>query len=80
MAEYMAQVMLTGTMRLPTGLEMNFSPREWLETYWNIVNRVDGPPVQMIDQTNRNVLQFDAQDTIFSPSVENPAEKKNEVE
>ena len=67
MAEYMAQVMLTGTMRLPTGLEMNFSPREWLETYWNIVNRVDGPPVQMIDQTNRNVLQFDAQDTIFAP-------------
>jgi len=77
MAKYLAQVMMTGTMRLPTGLEMNFTAKEFLETYWNIVNRIDGPPVQMVDQTNRNILQFDAQDTIFDKAK---VEKTNEVE
>ena len=79
MARYLAQVMMTGTMRLPTGLEMNFTAKEFLETYWNIVNRIDGPPVQMVDQTNRNILQFDAPDTISDRVSAEKVEKIDEV-
>jgi len=82
MADYMAQAMFTGQVRLPTGLEMNLSAKEFMETYWNIITRVDGPPIVSIDQTNHNVLQFDAQNTIFDDSVVETIEesKDDEVE
>lgn len=80
MAEYMAQIMLTGVLRLPTGQEMKIAAKEFLDTYWMIVNRVDGPPIQQIDQTNRNVLQFDAEGTIFDKVVEPTESKNDEVE
>ena len=77
MADYMGEVMLTGSITLKSGLIMDFSPKEFMEAYWKIALTLDGPPVQMVDQTNRNILQFDAQDTIFDKAK---VEKTNEVE
>jgi len=83
MADYMGEVMLTGSITLKSGLVMDFSPKEFMEAFWKIVLTLDGPPVQVVDQTNRNVLQFDAQDTIFDSQskVVSPAESSaDEVE
>ena len=69
MAEYLASAVMTGIIRLPTGEELQLSPTQFLETMRDIVTRLDGPPIVTIDQTNRNVLQFDAKDTIFDNEV-----------
>jgi len=75
MARYLAEAMMTGEVKLPNEAIMKLAPKEWWETYWNIVNRLDGPPMQAIDLTNRQVLNFDANDTIFDSKVEVDADK-----
>ena len=79
MADYMGEVMLTGSITLKSGLIMDFSPKEFMEAYWKIALTLDGPPVQMVDQTNRNILQFDAPDTISDRVSAEKVEKIDEV-